>query len=150
MSKIVNVTLSFDASFNYAKKKGGYAFYLEVDKEAFKIWGGFDRKVGSPLESELRALINSLEYLKSMQLNINNLTIITDNSFIHTSLFKKAKKRKFLINSLRNTAVQHISNLNYESLNIEKVKAHKDEVESYSEYINNWCDEMSKKGSKLI
>ena len=144
----MNVTIITDASFNYQKEVGGFAFHIELGKEVVQIWGPFNEKLSSPLEAEMKCVLNALFYLREKEVKISTLKIVTDNEFIASHMSKKKRRRNEKTNTLVNKMKQYLSHINYNSIEFEHVKAHTDNLESYNKYINDWCDKMSKKGCR--
>ena len=126
----MNVTIITDASFNYQKKVGGYAFHIELGKEVIQIWGAFNEKLSNPLEAEMKCLLNALFYLREKKVKVGMLKIVTDSEFIAKYMFIKKKGRNAKINNLVNRMTQYLSHIDYNSIEFEHVKAHTNNLET--------------------
>jgi ribonuclease HI len=146
----INVTIISDASFNYRKKVGGYAFHIELGKEVYQIWGPFNDKLSNPLEAEMKCVLNALFYIRKKGVKIGRLKVITDSMFIAEHMFKKKQGRNRRTTDLVNRIKQYLGHIDYNRIEFEHVKAHTDNLESYNKYINDWCDKMSKEGCKSV
>ena len=145
----MNVTITTDASFYHVGKVGGFAFQIKSNDGLIKEWGALQGNLSNPTEAELKSLLNALFILQQKDYKITTLTINTDCKFIADSMFNIKDSWKPVTKKLVKKFKSYLSQLEYETLNIKHVKAHTGDLTNKVNWVNDWCDKKSRKGSKL-
>jgi ribonuclease HI len=142
-----DVKIVSDASYHYKTKIGGYAFYILAGDLSAGFWGAFEDSISNPTEAELKSIIRALSTLKRMKVKIGTLEIVTDCEFI-AKFFSHSKGKNPIIKNLCNTISQHLDDLDFLDIQFIHVKAHKENLESFNDYANDWCDKKSRLASE--
>jgi ribonuclease HI len=144
----MNVTITTDASYFYSEKVGGYAFQINSNDGIIRKWGPLDGKIYNPTVAELRSLLNALTKVSQKDYKIAILTINVDCLFIVNSVAKGKIGKHSHVKEFSKKILNILKKLNYTDLRIKHVKAHS-EITSARRYVNNWCDEHSRKGCHI-
>ena len=136
------LTINCDASWNPNKSIGGWAFWISHSSGRFKRWGEFKNPVTDSNEAEIKACCNALYFVMSGN-NFNALKLIIincDNSVVRDIINKKKINDRYKAEG--NKLLDLCSK--YELVIAKVIKGHKTNYNP-RQYVNNWCDEYSRK-----
>lgn len=151
----MNITINTDASYCNSTKVGGYAFWITTNIGRYKKYGELKNTTNNSTEAELKAIANSLEYLKRLgfvditkvYINTDSLGAITSINNSINNLNGQSVLCKYIVKTMYDIVRQ--SNLRLTRLglknifNLRHVKAH-NYTGSRRTYVNEWCDEHAK------
>lgn len=142
------ITINTDASFNYQKKVGGYAFYIICDLFKIQKGGMFKVQPKNPMEAEMMCMANALQtLLNQKELPSTNLIVINSDclfSFDRIGL-KKDGVGKVVAQILRKVRLEMAwKGIVMPEFDFRHVKAHTDNKDARS-MVNGWCDKEAKK-----
>lgn len=143
------ITINTDASYMHHTKKGGFAYWIVLDKDR-KITnsGPIKYEINDALDAEIAAIGNaiahllSLDDLPSVKLLVFNIDCVPAYHQIVSAGNPRpiAKQVRSLLGKLKARVRPHKTNWKH-------VKAHTKEKDARS-YVNNWCDIESRKHAK--
>lgn len=144
----MNVTITTDASYSPQFKVGAYAFWIACDQGRYMHAGPLKEKVSRPEEAEFKCIINSLHFLKGLNLKVTNLYINTDClNVIHLVNNDTAAIKKYHLKWGHPLLLKYhalLSRAKFGNVTMRHVPAHV-ATETKRQWVNDWCDRMAKK-----
>lgn len=140
------ITINTDASYNPSDNSGGYGIWIKSDFFTIKNHGKFKSKIVDANEAEIKAIVNALKILRSKLISnsfpvrFNVLIFNCDNACARNIINRKKYSERFkhegemLLNLISGFDVSYAKHIN----------GHKKAINA-RQYVNNWCDKMSKK-----
>ena len=138
-------TVNTDASFNSQRGTGGYAIWIRCDEVVVKYWGQFQGKVSDSNECEIKAVVNALSIVLRHNIKCDAVCINCDNSTLRNAVNHKQVPKRF------ETEIQKLHELmdKFDKVYAKTIKGHTNKT-SPRDYVNRWCDEMSREYLKHI
>lgn len=141
------VTINTDAGFFHIDRVGSFAYWIKADDLHLKGSGMFKGKCKSPLDAELKAIINALHVLrKANHKGIKKIIFNRDN--INATSRKNGSQLQnkiyLMLRELRNKSIKEGAiKGRYPFYEFRHVRAHTDKEDKRS-WVNNWCDKECK------
>ena len=152
--KLSYITINTDASFNYEKKVGGYAFWIRSNHFTIKKSDSFNRDPKDSLEAEIMAIGNAIYTLINLPTlpHIDNIVINCDcipaiQNIRLNSNNKIGKETAQYLETLKHK-IRDITGRSPETI-FKHVKGHQKGKLDKRSYVNCWCDEESRNKMRL-
>lgn len=137
------VTINTDASWDQ-KETAGFGIWIKSSFWTIKRWGKFKGPVVDSNEAEIKALVNAFYFLSERTEEFDTVVVNCDNKAARDIINKGKISKRFKKEGtqLKNYCKQ------YKKVYAKDIKGHQKSHNS-RQYVNNWCDEYSRKGRKL-
>jgi ribonuclease HI len=137
------VTINTDASFDPKANTGGFGIWIKSDFFTIKKWGQFKGEVTDANEAEIKAVVNAFYILSKNTRKFSLVVVNTDNKTVQDIAVKKRLNERFKDEGAK--LLEYISE--YKVVRVKHVRGHQRSTNA-RQFVNNWCDEASRKYKK--
>jgi hypothetical protein len=139
------ITINTDAGFYPIEKVGSYAYWIKGDNIFFRGSGIFKSNCTSPLDAEMKSIINALHILESSNCIVEKIIINRDNIYAASGRQTELQRKMgIIIKRIKLRSIEP-THKNYTGRYVEfrHVKAHS-HTENPRHWVNDWCDKQCK------
>lgn len=138
------VTINSDASYNNQKKHGGYAYWISYYRGTIKKYGRI-LDISDPNEAEIKSVIRAFQSIRNINILISVVIINCDNKTVEDIINNKKPHNKF--KKISRELLDYCDF--YPMVHAKNIKAHTI-INNSRQWVNDWCDKMSKEYRKNL